>query len=200
MLHQTALIMLESFELLFKSLIFCYPAVIIKHDRYFIHKFQPNFFEIFHCLFIFTIFFCLIYSSTTGLMHFNRPFKWRSIFMPPPLGAGGIMFSGRPSVRSINYPLSTRTWVRWSIRPTVTVLRHVRPSVRPSVRPERFPGICRRTHGGNGLQFCMLMYLDHLHKLLVYCRGLLIFLNFGSILTYWNRSNLEFPGISRRTQ
>ena len=68
------------------------------------------------------------------------------VFMPPPLGAGGIMFSGcpsvrpsvcpsvRPSVRRLKYPLLTCTWVRWSTRPTVTVLQHVRPSVRPSVR------------------------------------------------------------------
>ena len=109
-------------------------------------------------------------------------------FMPPPLGAGGIMFSGcpsvrlsvRPSVRSLKYPLLTCTWVRWSTRPTVTVLRHVRPSVRPSVRlsvrPERFPGICRRMHGGIGLKFYMLMYLDHLQNWLVYGYGLLIFL------------------------
>ena len=70
----------------------------------------------------------------------------KNVFMPPPLGAGGIMFSGcpsvrpsvcpsvRPSVRSLKYPLLTCTWVRWSTRPTVTILRHVRPSVRPSVR------------------------------------------------------------------
>ena len=31
-------------------------------------------------------------------------------------------------VRSPKYPLSTCTWVQWSIRPTMTVLRHVRPS------------------------------------------------------------------------
>ena len=97
------------------------------------------------------------------------------LFMPPPLGAGGIMLSDcssvRPSVRSLKYPLLTCTWVRWSIRPTVTVLRHVRPSV----RPERFPGICRRTHGGNDLKFNMLMYLAHLQNWLVYGRGLLIF-------------------------
>ena len=49
-------------------------------------------------------------------------------------------------------------------------------SVCPSVRPERFPGICRRTHGGNGLKFDMLMYLDHLQNWLVYGCGLLIFL------------------------
>ena len=105
-----------------------------------------------------------------------------------PLGAGGIMFSGcppvrpsvRPSVRSLKYPLLTCAWVRWSTRPTVTVLRHVRLSVStsvcPSVRPERFPGICRRTHGGNGLKFCSLMYLDDLLYWLVYGHGLLIFL------------------------
>ena len=92
--------------------------------------------------------------------------------------------SVRPSVRSLKYPLLTCTWVRWSTRPTVTVLRHVRPSVRPSVcpsvrlsvRPERFPGICRRMHGGIGLKFYLLMYLHHLQNWLVYGRGLLIFL------------------------
>ena len=100
----------------------------------------------------------------------------KSIFMPPPLGSGGIMFSGcpsvRPSVRCLKYPFSTCTWVRWSTRPTVTVLRHVRPSV----HPERFPGICWRTHGGNGLKFNMLMYLDHLQNWLDYGHSLLIFL------------------------
>ena len=46
--------------------------------------------------------------------------------------------------------------------------------VRPSVRPERFPGICQRTHGGNGLKFYMLMYLKHLQNWLVYGRGLFL--------------------------
>ena len=49
------------------------------------------------------------------------------------------------------------------------------PSVRLSVRPERFPGICRRTHEGHGLKFCMLMYLDHLPNWSVHGHGLLIF-------------------------
>ena len=58
----------------------------------------------------------------------------RCFVMPPHLGAGSIDFglSVRPSVRSPKYPLSTCTRVRWSIQPTMTVLRHVRPSVRPS--------------------------------------------------------------------
>ena len=58
--------------------------------------------------------------------------KHDHVFMPPPLGAGGIMFSGCPSVhqsvRSLKYPLLTCTWIRWSTRPTETVLQHVRPS------------------------------------------------------------------------
>ena len=127
------------------------------------------------------------------------------------------------SVRSLKYPLLTCTWVRWSTRPTVTVLRHVRPSGEVSGHlPENawrewpliwhadvswplselislwsqsvdfvnfgailtqwngsnlgFPGISRRTHGGNGLKFCTLLYLDHLQNWLVYGYGLLIFL------------------------
>ena len=43
--------------------------------------------------------------------------------------------SNCPSVQSLKYPILTYIWVRWSTRPTVTVLRHVRPSVRLSVHP-----------------------------------------------------------------
>ena len=39
-----------------------------------------------------------------------------------------------------------------------------------------FPGISRRTRGGNGLAFCMLMYLDYLQNWLVYGHGVLFFL------------------------
>ena len=38
-----------------------------------------------------------------------------------------------------------------------------------------FPGISWRRHGGNGLKFCMLMYLDHLQNWLVLRYGLLTF-------------------------
>ena len=41
-----------------------------------------------------------------------------------------------------------------------------------------FPGIFWRTRGGNGLKFCMRMYLNHLQNWLVYGDGLLIFLKF----------------------
>ena len=52
----------------------------------------------------------------------------------------------------------------------------VRLSICPSVRLERFPGICRGMHGGNGLKLYMLMCLDHLQNWLFYGHGLLIFL------------------------
>ena len=61
-----------------------------------------------------------------------------TIFMPPPLLRRRRHYvfglSIRPSVRpKPEIPLLTCTWVRWSTRPTVTVLWHIRPSVRPSV-------------------------------------------------------------------
>ena len=117
--------------------------------------------------------------------------------MPPPLGAGGIMFSGclsvrpsvcpsvRPSVRPKPEIPSFDLYIGPLVHPTnryrftacPSVRRpSVRPSVCPSVRPERFPGICRRMHGGIRLKFYMLMYLDHLQNWLVYGHGLVIFL------------------------
>ena len=60
-----------------------------------------------------------------------------------------------------------------------------------------FPGISQRTHGRNGLKFCMLIYPDHLQKWLG--SWSVDFCNFGSILTQWNESNLGFPGFSWRT-
>ena len=46
-----------------------------------------------------------------------------------------VHLSVRPSVRSLKLSVFTRAWFRWSIRPTVNVLWHVRPSVRLSVSP-----------------------------------------------------------------
>ena len=65
------------------------------------------------------------------------------------------------------------------------------PSVRPSVRPERFPGICRRMHGGIGLKFYMLMYLDHLQNWSVYGYGLLIFL---ILALFWLSETVQILG------
>ena len=61
-------------------------------------------------------------------------------------------------------------------RKRFTAYPSVCSSVRPSVRPDMFLGICRRTHGGNGLKLYMLMYLGHSKNWLDYSHMLLIFL------------------------
>ena len=45
-----------------------------------------------------------------------------------------------------------------------------------------FPGISRRTHEGNDLKFCTLMYLDHLQNWLVLGHSLL---NFVILALFW---------------
>ena len=77
--------------------------------------------------------------------------------------------------------------VRSSVRPSVRSPKYLpsfhlymSPLVHPTNRyhfTERFPGICRRTHKGNGLKFYMVMYLDHLQNWFDYGHGLLIFLS-----------------------
>ena len=91
-----------------------------------------------------------VYRTVFGCALFWCWVSLGAIVMHPPLGTGGIMFSGcpsvRPSVRSLKYPILTCTWVRWSTRPTVTVLRHVRSSVRRGFRAfagERMEGMAR---------------------------------------------------------
>ena len=91
-----------------------------------------------------------------------------------------VRLSVRPSVRPKPEIPSFDLYMGLLVHPTnrnrFTACPSVRLSVRPSVRPERFPGICRRMHGGISLKFYMLMYLDHLQNWLVYGYGLLIFL------------------------
>ena len=105
--------------------------------------------------------------------------------MPLPFyasAAGGIMFSGCPSVHPSVRPKpeipSFDLYMGPLVHPTngnrFTACPSVRPSVCPSVRPDRFPGICRRMHRGIGLKFYMLMYLDHLQNWSVYGCSLLI--------------------------
>ena len=93
-------------------------------------------------------------------------------FMPLPLGTAGTMFSGCPSVRPNPEIPSFYLYMGSLVHPT----NRDRFSARPSVRPDRFPGISRRTHEGNGLQFCMLVYPGNLQSWLDYSHGLLIFL------------------------
>ena len=101
--------------------------------------------------------------------------KCPGIFMPQPLGAGGIMFLGCPSVHPSVRPKPEIPSFDLYMGPLVHPTTRNPFTACPSVHP-RFPGICRRTHGGNGLKFHMLMYLDHLQNWLVYGSGLLIFL------------------------
>ena len=55
------------------------------------------------------------------------------------------------------------------------------------------------THGGNGLKFCTLMYLDHLHNWLVYGHGLLIFVSLALFLLSETGRIWGFRAFPRRT-
>ena len=120
------------------------------------------------------VYMCLQQCITVKI--FTGVFKKISLFvMPPPLGAGGIMFLGCLSVRQ-SEAWNTLLWpVHGSVGPPDQPWPFYGMSVRPSVRPERFPGICWRAHRGNGLKFYMLMCLDHLQNWLVYGHSLFIF-------------------------
>ena len=72
------------------------------------------------------------------------------------------MFSGCPSAHPKPEITSFHLYMGPLVHPTNR--DHFAACTCLSVRPERFPGICRRTLGGNGLKFCMLMYLGHLQK------------------------------------
>ena len=113
--------------------------------------------------------------------------------------------SVRPSVRPTPEIPSFDLYIGPLVHPTNGNGFTACPSVCPPVRPSGevsghfsnfgiiftkwngsnlgFPGIFRRTHGWNGLKFCTLMYLDHLQNWLVCGHSLLIFFNFGAILT-----------------
>ena len=91
------------------------------------------------------------------------------LFMPPPLGTWGIMFSGcptsgRPSVCPSVSPNPENPSFHLYMGPLVHSTNRDRfsecPSVHLSVRPDRFPGISRRTHGGkmawNFAPWCIL--------------------------------------------
>ena len=62
------------------------------------------------------------------------------VFMPPPLGAGGIMLSGCPSVRPMLEIPSFHLHMGPLVHPTNRDRFSACPSIRPSLRPEAFPG------------------------------------------------------------
>ena len=78
---------------------------------------ESRFMFIIHCL-------CLIASEWAPLYIYSSTFRHRRHYV--------FGLSVRPSVRPTEawYPPSTCTWFRWSIRPTVTGSRPVRPSFR----------------------------------------------------------------------
>ena len=80
-------------------------------------------------------------------------------FMPPPIGTGGILFSGYPSFRPTVRPSEARNTlfppVHWSVGPSGKPLPSCGLCVDPSIRRgfRHFP----EKAWGNGLKFCMLM-------------------------------------------
>ena len=125
--------------------------------------------------------------------------------MPPPLGAGGIMFSGCPSVRPSVRP--SEAWnnlfspVHGSVGPFDQPWPFCGMSVRPSVRPSG-------EVSGHLPENALREWSKILHADVSWAPSELIrlwswsvdFPRFGVTLTYWNGSNLGFPGISRRTR
>ena len=86
--------------------------------------------------------------------------------MPPPLGAGGIMFSGCPSVRPSVRPSEAWNTLFWPVhrsvgppdQPLPFYGMSVRPSVRPSVRRgfRAFAGDCMEGLAWNFTCWCIL--------------------------------------------
>ena len=91
----------------------------------------------------------LIFRDITFKMTVCQPY-W--IFMPPPLGAGAIMFSGCPSLRPCE-AWNTLFWpVHGSVGPPDQPLPFYCMSVGPSVRPSLRPSVPRgfRAFAGEG--------------------------------------------------
>ena len=102
-------------------------------------------------------------------------------FIPPPSGAGGIMFSGCPSVRP-SEAWNTLFWPEHGSvgppdQPWPFYGMSVRPSVCPSVRPSgEVSGHWPENAWREWPEIFTCWYLDHLQNWLVYGHGLLIFL------------------------
>ena len=120
--------------------------------------------------------------------------KWHGrgallFFRPPPLGPGGIMFSGCPSIRPRSEIPYFYLYIGPLVHPTIRDRFAACPSVRRDFRA--FAGECME--GINGLKFGMLMYLGHLQNWLVYGHSLLIFL---ILVLFWLMKRVKF-GVSR---
>ena len=133
-----------------------------------------------------------------GVAHWHRWMKYdhtvlsvTCIFMPLPLGVKDIVFwVVPPSVCPSVCPSESRNTLFKSLHGSVgpsdqpwPFLRlPIRPSARTSARPSgQVSGHSLRTHGVDGLKYCMLMYPDHLKNWLAYGHGLFIFILFASL-------------------
>ena len=100
--------------------------------------------------------------NSSFIHHLLRPMMSTSFFMPPPLDAGGIMFSGCPSVRPKPEIPSFDLYKGLLVHPTnrnhFTACPSVRPYVRPSVRRgfRAFAGECMEGLAWNFICWCIL--------------------------------------------
>ena len=136
--------------------------------------------------------------STNGVTRpqcVNKPF-----IMPSPLGAGGIIFSGCPSIRPKPEIPSFDLYMGPLVHPTNRNRFTAWPSVRLSVRPSG--EVSGHLPENAWREWSAILHADvswPLLELISLWSWSVIFSNFGTILTWWNGSNLGFPDISRRT-
>ena len=155
-----------------------------------------------HSGFVDCLFQC--YEVITGCVAWGAPClrscDFNMLFMPPPLGARGIMFSCCPSVRPKPEIPSFDLYMGPLVHPTNRNRYTACPSVRLSVR-------LSGEVSGHLLENAWRVWPEILHADVSWPSPELIslwplsvdFSNFGTILTWWNESNLGFLGISRRT-
>ena len=111
--------------------------------------------------------------------------------MPLSLGARGITFSGCPSVHPFVRPKPEIPSFHLYMGPLVHLTNKDRFSRGGSNLG--FPGISWRTHGGNSLKCCMLMYPDHLQDWLDFGHDLLISI-FLLLASLWPSETVQIWG------
>ena len=119
------------------------------------------------------------------------------LFMPPPLGAGGMMFSGCPSVRPFEAWNTLFRPVHGSVGPHYQTWPFYGMSVRPSVRRGFRAFVGEHMEGWPEILHADVYWPPS--ELIRLWSQSVDFPPFDATLTYWNGSNLAFPGISWRT-
>ena len=155
--------------------------------------------------------FCLSVYHVQSILKISLIYV-HTFIMPPPLGAGGIMFSGCPSVRPsvrpkpeiLSFDLYMGPLVHQTNRYSFMACPSVRPSVCPSVRLSVPPS---GEVSGHLPENAWRDKPEILHADVSWPSSELVclwswsvgFSNFSTILTEWNGSILGFPGIIRGT-